>query len=69
MSDLHTFWDEEKQRSELHLNGWILYGDSEATRAVMDELNRLLRTSTDLRLWILEIDKAVSKAMNRGMQP
>lgn len=64
-----TFWDEEKQRSELHVNGWILYGDNKATFAVLEELTRLIQTSADLRLHILAIAKATDAAMARGIRP
>lgn len=69
MGDIHTFWDDEKERSELHVNGWVLYGDDRTTAAVMAELNRLIHISAELRLHILEIDKAVSAAMSKGMRP
>lgn len=69
MSDVYTFWDETAQRTELHVNGWVLYGDDKDVAAVMAELNRLRRAGEDLRAHILEINKAVASAMERGMRP
>lgn len=37
--ELCTFWNEEKQVSELHWGGHVLTGTSEATLALMIRLN------------------------------
>jgi hypothetical protein len=38
---IHTFWDEEKQQSELRIMGHVLVGSNAATFAVMTEFNRM----------------------------
>lgn len=62
-SDIYTYWDEEAQRSELHVKGLVLYGDPKTARAVMTEINRLIGANAALHIYILDISKTVNATL------
>lgn len=65
MSELSTFWDEKKKRSELHLKGVVLYGENSDSMFVMSYILKLEEEVSGLKKALSKIDDVVGHEMTR----